>query len=156
MSQTLTSDAVNSNDQTWEPPMWGLIAFTLFAVTVIVLDFYLVYQGPYELHKKLSSYTGIAPSTFYLFSLIFVAFYLYGKNRKNFFRGKPTGVIGTVGLMMVSQILFGLYHQIMHAVSEDRFYKETFSPIQSIYTIVLPLLWLLVLFYPYIRQRFSR
>ena len=151
MSQTLTSDAVNSNDQTWEPPMWALIAFTLFAVTVSIIEYGI---ESYELMKTINRYTGLFFAVHYMFSLIFVALYLYGRNRKNFFRGKPTGAIGTVGLMMVLQILFGLYHQWLYLT--DDILAPNIHPSQMLYTIVLPIFWLVALFHPYIRQRFSK
>ena len=130
------------------PPKWALIAFTIFAISVTAFDFALVYWLPFKWREPLTAYTGITPSTFYMFSLIFVAFYAYDKNHKT--------LLNAIFSMMGLQILFGLYFQIMHLISSDEFYRNTFSPLQSLYTILLPMFWLMALFYPSLRQRFYR
>ncbi len=145
MSQTLTSNAVNSTDQTWKPPLWAVIAFTVFAATVTAIDFFLVYQGPFELHEKLTSYTGLSPSTFYMFALIGLGLYLFQKEKRS--------LMG-FGSMMVLQILFGLYHQWLYLTND--IIAPRIHPYQMLYTIALPIFWLVALFHPYIRQKFSK
>ena len=143
-------------NQKWTPPEWAIIAFTVFAIFVTAFDYALVYWLPYEWSIHVRAYTGISMSTFYMFSLIFVGLYLFGRNRTNVLKGDGTGTINTVGFMMGLQILFGLYYQVMYLTSSDEFYKRGFHPIQSLYTIVLPMVWIMVLFYPQIRLRLHR
>jgi hypothetical protein len=120
--------------------------YALFSVTVTILDLTLTFLGPKSIKEAIVPITGWSASMGYMFGLYFTFFLIL----------KPVPAWRSIRFAVVVTLLismaYGLYNlsKINRPNSANPYL--TVSPWQPLWTLVLPAVWIAVLYSPRIKK----
>ncbi len=122
-----------------------LKVFATFSVVVTILGFALPVFGPKNFWEAVLPFTGWSPNIGYSFGLFFTFALIYTKFP--LWLGR-LGIIAPLAL----QIIFGLL--VMDKLPANNFGNPylTVSPWRPIWTVVIPALWIAILFSPRVKR----
>jgi hypothetical protein len=115
--------------------------FSIFSVIVTMLGCALPVFGPEHLWEAVVPFTGWLPGLGYMFGLFFTFALIYSKLPPGRLR---IGIIAPLAL----QIIFGLLVMAKQPANNFGNPYLTVSPWQPVWTIVIPALWIAMLFTP--------
>ena len=119
-----------------------LRTYAVFAVVATLFQTSLIFWKSSEVHLFVTSIAGSSPALGYMYGLFFVFSSIYVTDEKQ--RKKLRfGIIAP----LVLHIIFGLLSAFNHNGDYSNAYHQV-SPWQPLFTIVLPLFWIVVLLSP--------
>jgi hypothetical protein len=120
--------------------------YALFSVTVTVLDLTLTFLGPKSIKEAVVPITGWSASRGYMFGLFFV-FFLILMPVSNW-----RSIRFAVVVMLLISMAYGLYN--LSRINSPDFGNPylAVSPWQPLWTLVLPAVWIAVLYSPRIKK----
>jgi len=119
------------------PPV--LRAFAVFSLIVIAADSAIENFGSKHLGEVIVPFAGWAPDMPYMFSLFFAFSLMFSRNRIQRY---------VIDLLLLLQIIYGLWQ--LSRIHGENFHNPylTVSPWQPIWTVLIPLSWIVLLHSP--------
>jgi hypothetical protein len=120
---------------------WMLLAYIFFAVSVTIGDFALLPFAPETFRAWLVPYTGWVPAMFYAYILFFALMLVYQPRGRRAMRS-------AVALMLFLQIVWGVCEYSFRSMDTFGNPYLTISAWRLVWTMIIPCLWIMVLFSP--------
>lgn len=125
-------------DSFWAAPL-ELQLFAAFSILVVGLEFFLVLIGPSTFREALLPYTGWSASMPYAFGMLLVIALIRTKNLR--FRR-------TIVAILVVYMVYGVVGLASAPVRSTTNPYLVVSPLRPLWTLLIPILWILVLCNP--------
>jgi hypothetical protein len=126
-----------------------LKTFTVFAAVVALLGNGLIAFGPKSLKEAIIPITGRAPGTNYMFTLFFACALIFAKRIP-----RQSGIVWRFAIIAILAIgIFGGLQDMKRAGGNDFGNPYlTISPLRPLWTIIIPILWIVALLSPRINK----
>jgi len=119
-----------------------LVTYAVFAVVVTLADFVILPLVSETFRARLVPYTGWVASMFYAFTIFFAFTLIYQPKKRRVVR------FAGITLQLLLQITYGVYQ--LFKMTGETFGNPylTISPWRPIWTILIPSIWIAVLYSP--------
>lgn len=140
-----TSQSTSAMSRFFAAPL-ELKAFAVFCVLVTVVDFGTMLTGPKTLREAIVPVTGWVGSMGYMFSLYFIFFLIL--SRAAHWRSMRFAVV----TMLLIPMVLGIKDVVGPASPNFNNPYLTISPWRPVWTLVIPALWIAILYSPRIKK----
>jgi Redoxin len=116
----------------------GILAFTVFATLVTVIDYTLTFYGPLDLQERIVPFTGWSASGPYTYTIFFAVWYCIKREPRT---------LHPIAWVLLMYICVGIIRALEPAREDFGNPWLTVSPWRPVWTIAIPTLWLAFIIY---------